>query len=94
MGMKHVMHIDASIHRICAFARHQGWSAQKFGLAATVPPSTARDVLTQQGNPTAVTLRAMEAVIPPDFMPDPVALAASELCAPILGRPRGRRKRA
>lgn len=92
MGMKHVMHIDASIHRICAFARHQGWTAQSFGRAAAVPPSTVRDVLRQEGNPTATTLRAMEAVIPHDFMTDPIALAASDLCAPILGKPRRKRR--
>ncbi|WP_109452186.1 hypothetical protein [Azospirillum sp. TSH64] len=86
------MHIDASIHRICAFARHQGWSAESFGRAAAVPPSTVRDVLRQEGNPTATTLRAMEAVIPHDFMTDPVALASSGLCAPILGRPRKKRR--
>ncbi|WP_109490770.1 hypothetical protein [Azospirillum sp. TSA6c] len=86
------MHIDASIHRICAFARHQGWSAESFGRAAAVPPSTVRDVLRQEGNPTAMTLRAMEAVIPHDFMTDPVALASSGLCAPILGKPRKKRR--
>ncbi|MGF7178277.1 hypothetical protein [Azospirillum doebereinerae] len=67
------MHIDASIHRICAFAIHKGWSVVRYGLEAAVPPSTARDVLWQRGNPTAMTLRAMEAVIPPDFAPDPDA---------------------
>ncbi len=86
------MHIDASIHRICAFARHQGWNAQSFGRAAAVPSSTVRDVLRQEGNPTATTLRAMEAVIPHDFMTDPVALATSGLCAPILGKPRKKRR--
>ena len=62
-----MLHIDISVHRICAFAETRGWSAEKYGQAAGIPASTARDVLKQRGNPTKNTIRAMEAVIPRGF---------------------------
>lgn len=62
-----MLHIDASIHRICAFADEKGWGAEKYGQVAGIPASTARDVLKQRGNPTQNTIRAMEAVIPRSF---------------------------
>lgn len=62
-----MLNIDASIHLIRSYANRQGLSAEKYGKAARIPASTARDVLKGRGNPTYVTLRAMEAVVPPEL---------------------------
>ncbi len=75
------MLIDIAMHRIRSYAEQKGWSAEKYGSAAGVPPSTARDVLKARGNPTAGTIRAMEAVIPPRWKPTDRS-PASPTCPP------------
>lgn len=68
--------VDVSIHRICTFASIRRWSAERYGMEAGVPPSTARDLLKRRGNPTLATIRAMERIIPADFFPchEPVSV--------------------
>jgi len=71
------MLIDQAIHRIRAYAEVKGWSAETYGAKASLPASTARDVLKGRGNPTAETLRAMEAVIPKRFRAPPAERSAA-----------------
>ena len=77
------MLIDASIHRIRSYAARMGWSAEKLASAAGLPESTVRYALKDGGNPTAETLRRLEAVIPksyraPKLPPPPAQLPPAE----------------
>lgn len=61
-----MLHIDASKHRILAFAAHMQWGAAQYAKAAGIPKTTAHDVL-NGGNATETTLRSMEKVVPKKF---------------------------
>ena len=61
-----MLYIDASRHRILAFAAHRKWGAAQYAKAAGLPKTTVHDVL-NGGNATEATLRAMELVIPKSF---------------------------
>ncbi len=56
-----------SIERIRAFARARGWTKSRLARQAGMIDTTLRDFHKDDWNPTAETLRRLEAVIPEDF---------------------------
>lgn len=61
------MHIDTILCRIRDFAAAQGWRKARLAKEAGVPRSTLKNFDLGTWNPTADTLRKLEAVIPPEF---------------------------
>ena len=61
------MSVDDVIFRIRAFATKQGWKKSLYGEMAGVQDTTLRHFHNDDWNPTAETLRRLEAVIPPEF---------------------------
>lgn len=63
------MFIDLSIARVREFRRANGWSILRFAKVAGLTESTIRRIDADNWSPTAHTLRRLETVIPPDFLP-------------------------
>ncbi len=61
--------VDHAIARIRAYARHRGWKKSRLASEAGMQDTTLRDFDKEGWNPTADTLRRLEAIVPPDFMP-------------------------
>lgn len=64
-----MLYADASLHRIRAFAIQHGLTGQGFAAMAGLSEGTVRRLHTPTFNPHLATLRALESVIPADFMP-------------------------
>ena len=65
---------DAAIARIRAFAAAQGWSRSRLANEAGIAATVLRHFGRPDWNPTADTLRKLEAPIPEGWQPgDPVA---------------------
>lgn len=70
-----IMHIDATIQRIRAFARAQGWSVYKLAAEAKLGSTqTLMRMYDPDWSPRADTLRKLEAIIPPEFDPETIPL--------------------
>lgn len=61
--------IEAAIARVRAFAAAREWTKGRFAREAGLGETTLRDFHAPNWNPTAETLRALEALIPTDFLP-------------------------
>jgi len=59
--------IQATIERIRAFARAKGWAKSRLAVEAGMRPTVLRDFDQPDWNPTADTLRRLEAIIPKTF---------------------------
>jgi ribosome-binding protein aMBF1 (putative translation factor) len=79
--------IDLAIARIRAFARHKSWPKSRLAREAGMRDTVLRDFDNPKWNPTAETVRRLEAIIPSDFVIEPTE------AAPAKAR-RARRKRA
>lgn len=62
-----VASVSIVIARIRAYAKANDLSIRGLAMAAGLPPSTLRDFWDPAWNPTAETLRKLEAVVPGDF---------------------------
>lgn len=62
--------IEQSISRVRAYAAHQKWTKSRFAKEAGLQDTTLRNFHEPDWNPTAETLRQLEAVIPGDWQPD------------------------
>jgi ribosome-binding protein aMBF1 (putative translation factor) len=62
--------VDQSIHRIRAFAAAKGWKKGRLASEAGLNDTTLRAFHDPDWNPTADTLRQLEAIIPQTFDPD------------------------
>ena len=60
-------HIDGAIARIRAFAKMKGWKKSRLAAEAGLHDTTLRSFDSPGWNPTAETLRRLEAVVPRDF---------------------------
>lgn len=60
--------IDSCIQRIVRFADSKGWRKARLAKEADVQSSTIRHLGNDDWNPTASTLRKLEAIIPHDFV--------------------------
>ena len=63
-------HIDLTLQRIRAFAEASGWKKSRLAREAGLCDTVLRHFNTDRWNPTVQTLRAIEAIIPPDFTLD------------------------
>ncbi len=61
------MTVEATIGRLRTFASDRGWTKSRFAREAGLPDTTLRGFHEPHWNPTAETLRKLEAVIPPDW---------------------------
>jgi ribosome-binding protein aMBF1 (putative translation factor) len=59
--------IDAAIARIRSYALHRGWKKSRLAAEAGLSDTTLRDFDGDRWNPTAETIRTIEAIIPADF---------------------------
>lgn len=64
--------IQATIARIRAYAAFRNWTKSRFAIEAGLQDTTLRNFHDENWNPTADTLRALEAVIPVGFDPNAV----------------------
>lgn len=65
--------IDQAIARVRYFASSQGWTKSRLAKEAGLQDTTLRSFHDPEWNPTAQTLRAIEAIIPSDFDPARIA---------------------
>ena len=63
------MSIESAISRVRAFAAATGWAASRYAREAGLGETTLRGFDSDSWNPTADTLRKLEAVIPPGWQP-------------------------
>ena len=56
--------LDTAIERIRAYARAQGWKKSRLAKEAGMADTVLRDFERPDWNPTAETLRRLEAIIP------------------------------
>ncbi len=77
--------IRQSIERVRAFARAQGWTKSRLAREAGMIDTTLRDFHRDDWNPTAETIRRLEAVIPEDFEPGETASTAASSQPPAEG---------
>ena len=63
------MTIETTIIRVRAFARSRGWTRSRLAKEAGLTESTLRHFHDPAWNPTADTLRKLEAVIPDGWAP-------------------------
>lgn len=63
------INIDYIIHKIRDYRKTCGFAKYRLAQMAGVPESGIRNMDSNEWNPTAVTLRKMENVIPADFIP-------------------------
>lgn len=69
--------IDAAIARIRAYTQFQGWTKTRLAREAGLVDTTLRDFDKPDWNPTATTIRRIEAIIPDSFViPAPDSEAA------------------
>lgn len=61
------MTVNATIQRIRAFARFNGWNRNRLATEASVAESTIRQIFDDSWNPRADTLRQLERIVPADF---------------------------
>lgn len=61
--------IDKSISRVRAYAKAMKWGANRYAVAAELNEATVRPMFRDAWNPTAETLRKLEAVIPAGWKP-------------------------
>lgn len=57
------MHIDDSVNRVRNFVNRPKWSKFRLSREAKLSPNSLRDLELDKFNPTAKTLRILEAVI-------------------------------
>lgn len=62
--------VDQTIRRIRAYAEFRKWKKSRLAVEAGMPDTTLRDFHKADWNPTAETLRRLEAIIPTDFLAD------------------------
>ena len=60
--------INQAIARIRAYADSKGWKKSRLAKEAGMIDTTLRDFDKAEWNPTAETLRRLEAIIPNDFV--------------------------
>ena len=77
--------IRQSIERVRAFARAQGWTKSRLARQAGMIDTTLRDFHRDDWNPTAETIRRLEAVIPEDFEPGEAGSTATSAQPPAEG---------
>lgn len=76
------MSIESAISRVRAFAFATGWAASRYAREAGLGETTLRGFDSETWNPTADTLRKLEAVIPDGWQPgDGIAAADSGAAA-------------
>lgn len=63
------MSIDDAIDRIRAYAAFRGWRKSRLAAEAGMRDTTLRDFDRNDWNPTADTLRRLEAIVPEGFEP-------------------------
>ncbi len=56
--------LDTTIERIRAYARSQGWKKSRLAKEAGMADTVLRDFDQHDWNPTAETIRRLEAIIP------------------------------
>jgi 3,4-dihydroxy 2-butanone 4-phosphate synthase / GTP cyclohydrolase II len=56
--------LDTAINRIRAYARKQGWKKSRLAKEAGMSDTVLRDFDKPDWNPTADTIRRLEAIIP------------------------------
>lgn len=61
--------IDKSLIRVRAYAKARGWGANRYATEAELNEATVRPMFRDNWNPTAETLRKLEAVIPAGWQP-------------------------
>ncbi len=59
--------LDTAIERIRAYARKQGWKKSRLAKEAGMADTVLRDFDEPDWNPTADTIRRLEAIIPAKF---------------------------
>jgi len=59
--------LDTAIERIRAYARKQGWKKSRLATEAGMADTVLRDFDEPDWNPTADTIRRLEAIIPAKF---------------------------
>ena len=59
--------LDTAIERIRAYARNRGWKKSRLAKEAGMADTVLRDFDEPDWNPTADTIRRLEAVIPAKF---------------------------
>ncbi|MDB5358893.1 MAG: hypothetical protein JWO51_190 [Rhodospirillales bacterium] len=62
------MGIDQTIARIRSYAVFRGWRKSRLAAEAKMSDTTLRDFDEPDWNPTAETIRRLEAIIPADFI--------------------------
>lgn len=70
------MTVESAIARIRAFAREREWTKTRLAREAGLPDTTLRAFRDPAWNPTADTLRKLEAVIPEGWSPAETEAAA------------------
>ncbi|CAK0756572.1 hypothetical protein CCP2SC5_2230002 [Azospirillaceae bacterium] len=66
--------IDLTLRRIRAFAESNGWKKSRLAREAGLCDTVLRHFDKDRWNPTAQTLRTLEAIIPPDFSFDEMSM--------------------
>jgi len=61
--------IELSISRIRQFRKSSGLTKNRFAILSEVPEGCLRNIDDESWNPTAITLKKLESVIPPSFDP-------------------------
>jgi len=64
------LNIENIIRRIREFRTKSGFAKTRLAVMAGIPEGCIRNIDEQDWNPTLVTLRKIEAVIPSDFQPE------------------------
>lgn len=63
------MGIDGALARVRAYRSEMGWSRARLAAAAGIQDTVLRHLDEEGWNPTAETVRRLEAVIPPGWAP-------------------------
>lgn len=69
--------IEAAIERVRAYARSRGWKKSRLAEEAGMANTVLRAFDEPGWNPTAETLRRLEAIIPENFSSDAVVASPS-----------------
>ncbi len=80
--MPSLPNIDQSLSRIRGWRSASGWTVSRLANEAGLTESTLRFLDSDNWNPTAETLRKLEAVIPPGWQP-------GHAVPPIEAKPEG-----
>lgn len=70
------------VARIRAYARNRGWAKSRLAAEAGLQDTTLRHFDEAGWNPTLLTLRKLEAIIPADFEPGDVVVTPSAPARP------------